>query len=94
LSDRDPDGEESVMASERISVRLDKATQQRLAEEVKATGKKESEVVREALAAYFARHGRPISCLELARQYDLIGVLKGLPADLSTNPDHREGFGR
>jgi Arc/MetJ-type ribon-helix-helix transcriptional regulator len=78
----------------RISVRLDSDTQQRLEEEVQATGKNESEVVREALAAYFRKRPRPESCLELARLHRLIGCARRLPADLSTNRQHFEGFGQ
>jgi Arc/MetJ-type ribon-helix-helix transcriptional regulator len=82
------------MVSERISVRLDKRLHQRLAEEAAAKEKSESEVVREALEAHLKRNARPMSCLELARQYNLLGVVKGLPADLSTNRDHIEALGR
>lgn len=32
------------------------------------------------------------SCFDLAG--DLMGSIKGLPADLATNPAHLEGFGR
>lgn len=78
----------------RISVRLDSDTQQRLDEEVETTGKKESEVVREALVAYLRKRPRPENCLELARRHRLIGCAKRLPADLSTNRRHFEGFGR
>ncbi len=78
----------------RISVRLDSVTQQRLAEEVQATGKNESEVVREALADYFQKRPKPENCLELARRHRLIGCGKRLPPDLSTNRQHFEGFGR
>jgi Arc/MetJ-type ribon-helix-helix transcriptional regulator len=78
----------------RISVRLDSDTQQRLEEEVQATGKNESEVVRDALAAYFRKRPRRENCLELARRHRLIGCARGLPADLSTNARHFEDFGR
>lgn len=82
------------MANDRISVRLDKDTQRRLRDEARATGQSESDLVREALSAYFRRRPRPESCLELARQHGLIGCGKQLPADLSTNRRHFEGFGR
>jgi hypothetical protein len=82
------------MANERISVRLDVATQRRLAAEAEATGKNESDLVREALAAFFRRRPQPESCLELARRHGLIGCAEGLPPDLSTNKDYFEGFGR
>ena len=78
----------------RISVRLDGETRQRLDEEAQATGKKESELVREALAAYLRQRPKRESCLELARRHHLIGCGKRLPSDLSTNRRHFEGFGR
>jgi predicted transcriptional regulator len=82
------------MADARLSVRLDQQTQQRLEKETHATGKSESELVREALAAYFSMRDQDESCLDLARRQGLIGRVKGLPADLSTNRDHFKGFGR
>jgi len=82
------------MANDRISVRLDVETQRRLAAEAQATGKNESELVREALAAFFCGRPAPESCLELARRHRLIGCAEGLPPDLSTNKDCFEGFGR
>jgi metal-responsive CopG/Arc/MetJ family transcriptional regulator len=82
------------MADSRISVRIDSDTHQRLNEEVQATGKNESQVVREALAAYLRNRPNPESCLELARRHGLIGCSKRLPPDLSINRQHFEGFGR
>jgi Arc/MetJ-type ribon-helix-helix transcriptional regulator len=78
----------------RISVRLDQQTQQQLDDEVNGTGKNESDIVREALHAYLRRRQQSESCLELARRHRLIGCARGLPADLSTNRKHFEGFGR
>lgn len=82
------------MASVRISVRLDADTERRLREEARAVGKNESEVVREALRVYFARRKRTESALEAAQRAGIIGCAKGLPADLSTNKRHFEGFGQ
>jgi predicted transcriptional regulator len=82
------------MASMRISVRLDADTERRLREEAQAAGKNESEVVREALALYFAGRAQKVSALELARRAGIIGCAKGLPADLSTNKRYFEGFGK
>jgi Arc/MetJ-type ribon-helix-helix transcriptional regulator len=82
------------MADSRISVRLDKSMQRRLDEEIEATGKPESEVVREALAAYLDGRPRLQTCLDLARRHHLIGCAKGLPPNLSSNREHFEGFGR
>ena len=78
----------------RITVRLDPHTERRLREEARAAGKNESEVVREALAAYFADRPRPATALEVARRAGVIGCAKGLPPDLSTSKDHFDGFGR
>ncbi|SPE17882.1 putative Ribbon-helix-helix protein, copG family [Candidatus Sulfotelmatomonas gaucii] len=82
------------MDSTTISVRLDAETERRLREEARAAGKNESEVVREALTAYFAGRRQDRSVLALAQQAKVIGCAKGLPPDLSTNKKHVEGFGR
>ena len=78
----------------RITVRLDPDTERRLREEARAAGKNESDVVREALAAYFSEQKHHGSALDAAKRAGIIGCAKGLPPDLSTNPDHFEGFGR
>jgi Arc/MetJ-type ribon-helix-helix transcriptional regulator len=82
------------MNDARITIRLDECTERRLREEAVAAGKNESEVVRDALAVYFARTKRRATALEVARRAGIIGCADGLPADLSTNKDHFEGFGR
>jgi hypothetical protein len=83
-----------IMDSTKISVRLDGVTEQRLRQEARSAGKNESEIVRDALAAYFARRRQGKSALTLAQQAGVIGCAKGLPPDLSTNKEHFEGFGR
>jgi hypothetical protein len=65
-----------------------------LRDAAQAAGKNESEVVREALNAYFTRRVPEESALDMARRAGIIGCAKGLPADLSTNKNHFEGFGR
>ena len=82
------------MTDSRISVRLDKDTQRRLDEAVRATGKTESELVRDALSTYLLNRPAADNCLQLAQRHGLVGCAKRLPADLSTNRDHFEGFGR
>ncbi len=82
------------MSPVRITVRLDRHLEQRLREEARAAGTNESEVVREALAAYFAARQRPQTALDVARRAGIIGCATGLPPDLSTNKDHFEGFGQ
>jgi len=82
------------MASCRISVRIDAALEQRLKQESTSRGKAESDVVREALEQYFAGRQKPESCYDIASRTGVIGCAKGLPADLSTNPRHFDGFGK
>lgn len=78
----------------RITVRLDRHMERRLREEARAAGTNESELVRQALTAYFAARQRPASALEVAQRAGIIGCATGLPRDLSTNKDHFEGFGQ
>jgi Arc/MetJ-type ribon-helix-helix transcriptional regulator len=81
------------MSDTRITVRLDPQTGRRLREEAEAAGKNESELVREALAAYLRHRRRPATALEVARRAGVIGCANGLPPDVSTNKDRLEGFG-
>ncbi len=55
-------------------------------------GAAKSDVIRDALEAYFsgAKNGTRVSCLDLAS--DLAGVIDG-PSDLATNPKYMQGFG-
>ena len=80
--------------SNRISIRLSPELQRDLGALAKATGKNESQIVREALEAYCQKHGASPTCYDLARQAGLIGCARNLPADLSTNDRHLDGFGR
>jgi Arc/MetJ-type ribon-helix-helix transcriptional regulator len=87
-------GAQDIMDKSRISVRLDPEMRCRLEQEVNATGKRESELVRAALSVYLRRRRRAETCLELAQRHGIIGCGKGLPADLSTSRKHFEGFGK
>jgi hypothetical protein len=73
------------MNEARITICLDHQTQRRLKEEALAAGKNESELVREALAAYFSCSTRPTTALKVARRAGIIGCADGLPPDVSTN---------
>jgi len=53
-----------------------------------------SDIVRQALEEHMRSRTPSPNCRDLAERIGLIGSAKGLPADLSTNPDHMEGFGR
>ena len=78
----------------RLTVRIPDTLHAELSAITRATGKSESEVLREALADYCQKHGGAPSCYELAQDLGLIGCVQSGVGDLSTNPAHLEGFGR
>lgn len=77
----------------RINVRLDAELRRELEAVARATGVTASDVVRKALEAYLRTRKPRENCLDIARRIGIVGVFEGLPSDLSTNPDHMEGFG-
>jgi hypothetical protein len=79
-------------AAKTLSVKLSLDVENALAAAARRRGVSRSFLVREALIAYLDRdHERnPKRFGELAA--DLIGCCPG-PEDLSTNPEHMEGFG-
>lgn len=79
---------------ERITVRVDEQLKRELEAEAREKGVRPSDVVRAVLAEHLKARPRRATALDLARGIGLIGCARGLPADLSTNPDHFEGFGR
>lgn len=79
---------------ERINVRVEGRVKAELEAEARARGVSPSDVVRQAIDDHLARRESRPTCLEIARRIGLVGVAKGLPRDLSTNPIHMEGFGR
>jgi metal-responsive CopG/Arc/MetJ family transcriptional regulator len=82
------------MERERINVRVDGRMKQELEAEAREKGVKPSEIVRQALEEHMQRRTPRESCYDIAKRLGIIGSAKGLPADLSTNPKHMEGFGR
>lgn len=82
------------MASQRISVRVNRGIAQRLKERSRATGARESEVVREALEEYFSKGDNEQTAYNLAQKAGLIGCIRGAPKDLSTNKRYFKGFGK
>ncbi len=79
---------------ERINVRVEPRLKQELEAEAREKGIRTSDIVRQALEEHMrSRTPRP-NCRELAERLGLLGSAKGLPVDLSTNPEHMEGFGR
>ena len=79
---------------ERINVRVDERLKHELEAEAKEKGVRPSDIVRQALQEHLRTRAPRPNCRELAERLGLIGSAKGLPADLSTNPVHMEGFGR
>lgn len=79
---------------ERINVRVDEHLKEELEAEAREKGVSPSDVVREALEKHLRPRTRRQSCLDIARRIGLVGSAQGLPADLSTNRDHFQGFGR
>jgi metal-responsive CopG/Arc/MetJ family transcriptional regulator len=77
----------------RINVRLDPTLKAQLESVAQAEGVSPSDVVRAALKAHLDAKKPAENCLEIAQRLGIIGCLKGLPPDLSTNPAYMEGFG-
>jgi predicted DNA-binding protein len=81
------------MASQRISVRVPGGIVRRLKERSRATGARESQVVREALEQYLSTNHSEQTTYDLLREAGLIGCVRGAPRDLSTNKKYFKGFG-
>jgi hypothetical protein len=79
---------------DRINVRIDGNLKQEVEAEARERGVSPSEVVREAIEAHVRSRPRKPNCLDIARRIGLIGCASGLPADLSTNREHFDSFGR
>ena len=81
------------VGEERMTVRVKKGLRQQLEAEARVKGVSPSEIVRQAIEEHLRQQKPPESCYDLAKRLGLIGVFKGGPSDLSTNPAHMEGFG-
>lgn len=79
---------------ERINVRVDDRLKQELEAEAREKGVSPSEIVRQALEEHMSGRKPKPNARQLAEQLGILGSAKVLPADLSTNPEHMEGFGR
>ena len=82
------------MASQRISVRVPGGIARRLKERSRATGTRESQVVREALEHYLSENRKEETAYDLLLQAGLIGCVRDAPKDLSTNKRYFKGFGK
>ncbi len=78
---------------ERITVRLDEKLKRELEAEAREKGVSPSDVVRQVLERHAKERTPRPNAYVLAQQLGILGVAKGLPSDLSTNPKHMEGFG-
>ena len=81
------------MKQYRVSVRFSAELRKRLAAAARRTGVRESELVRDAVENHLAAEDKKLTAYDLANAAGLIGTVKGAAPDLSTNPDHFEGFG-
>lgn len=79
---------------ERINVRVEGRIKEQLEAEARRKGVSPSAIVREAVEEHLRQQRPAESCYDLAQRLGILGSIKGLPADLSTNPKHMEGFGR
>jgi metal-responsive CopG/Arc/MetJ family transcriptional regulator len=79
---------------ERINVRVESRLKQQLEAVARAKGVSPSQVVRQAIEEHLRQQEPGESCYDLAKRLGILGSAKGLPTDLSTNPEHMEGFGR
>jgi predicted DNA-binding protein len=92
LSDNDDKPSDSYMKANR-SVRFTAAMRGRLKTAADRAGKRESDLVREAVARQLDIEEDALSAYDLAKKAGLIGVVRGTPPDLSTNRRHFDGFG-
>jgi hypothetical protein len=77
----------------RMTVRVNQGLKRQLEAEAREKGVSPSEIVRQVLEEHVRRPRPGESCYDLAKRLGIIGSAKGLPTDLSTNPEHMEGFG-
>ena len=82
------------MASQRISVRVPGGIARRLKERSRATGARESQVVRAALEEYLSKDGGEETVYDRAVKAGLIGAIRGGRKDVSTNKSLFKGFGK
>ncbi|MEM6392039.1 MAG: hypothetical protein AAF797_04640 [Planctomycetota bacterium] len=97
------------MVAKSLTLELDDAEYQRLAELARASGRPMNQMAQELLRRELDSHTEPEqtpsdaasepdeqsspSALDRLMAAGVVGALKGLPPDLSTNPKYMEGFG-
>ena len=78
---------------ERINVRVEGRLKKELEAEAREKGVRPSEIVRQVLEEHMRKRVPRMNCSNFAEKLGILGSAKGLPSDLSTNPEHMEGFG-
>lgn len=81
------------MKVDRITIRMEPELQHEIQQLAEATGKSESDIVREAVATYVEIKRGDETFFDRARKTKFFGCVKNAPSDLSTNKDHFDGFG-
>lgn len=76
-----------------VSLKLPDDLARTLEDRARSRGTTKSEIVRAALAGYFAQSPPPGKGSFLALARDLVGCLEG-PGDLSSNKEYLKGYGR
>ncbi len=82
------------MKDYRITVRFPAELRQRLKAAARRSGTRESDLVRGAVERQLAAEDDALTAYDHAKKAGLIGAIKAAPPDLSTNPQHFDGFGR
>jgi hypothetical protein len=80
-------------AARRVTIRISGELNRALRRKASLAGTTESEVIRQALVSHLEQLTPPASAFEIANRMGIIGSVKGLPPDLSTNGEHMAGFG-
>jgi predicted DNA-binding protein len=81
------------MKNDRITVRFPAELRRRLKEAAHRNGARESEIVREPVERQFTAEDEEIAVYEHVQKAGLIGAVRGVSRDLSTNAKHFDDFG-
>lgn len=81
------------MKDQRVTVRFSPEVRRRLQALARRAGRRESDLVRDAVERQLAAEENPVTAYDLAKKAGLIGAAKGKVRDLSTNLKYFDGFG-
>jgi predicted DNA-binding protein len=81
------------MKDHRITVRVTPDMRRRLQAAARRAGRRESDLVREAVELRLAAEESAFTAYDHAKKAGLIGAVEARVRDLSTNPSHFAGFG-